>query len=146
MEKRYEPGKKVSLRLTKDLPRYLFDYLNENEIGNREMLDLLLEGVQSRMANENKGIFLPYYDLPPERREEIARNDDFLQTVVKVADWLIRGGGPPQVMVTQPAAVEEKQADPEPEPLAPGEIDVSEDGAINQFLQQFEDDDDDDDD
>lgn len=141
MEKRYEPGKKVSLRLTKDLPRYFFDFLNENEVGNRELLDLLLEGVQARMAGEGKGIFLPF-DLPPDRREEVARNDDFLQTVVKVADWLIRGGGPPQAATVVEA--QEGSKAPEPEP-APGEIDDSEDGYVNQFLQQFEDDDDEDD-
>lgn len=140
MEKRYEPGKKVSLRLTKDLPRYFFDFLNENEVGNRELLDLLLEGVQARMAGEGKGIFLPF-DLPPDRREEVARNDDFLQTVVKVADWLIRGGGPPQAATV---VVAEGSKAPEPESV-PGEIDDSEDGYVNQFLQQFEDDDDEDD-
>jgi len=144
MEKRYEPGKKVSLRLTKDLPRYLFDYLNDHEVGNREILDLLLEGIQSRMANENKGIFLPYYDLPPERREEIARNDDLLQAVVKVADWLILNQQAPQMMVVQQVVEKKEEADPEPEP-APGEIDDSENGYVNQFLQQFDDDDDDED-
>ena len=142
MEKRYEPGKKVSLRLTKDLPRYFFDYLNDHEVGNRELLDLLLEGVQSRMETEKKGIFLPF-DLPPDRREEVIRNDDFLQTVVKVADWLIRGGGPPQAAAVVVEAEGSKAPEPEPEH---GEIDDSEDGYVNQFLQRLDDDDDDEDD
>jgi len=142
-EKRYEPGKKASFRPTKDLPRYFYDYLNDNEVGNRELLELLLLGIQTKMERENKGIFLPFFDLPSERREEIAANDELLRSVIKVAEWLIFDqGGPPKATFQEVA--EDKKVDPEPEPMAKGDIDVSEDGAINRFLQQFEDDDEED--
>lgn len=148
-EQRYEPGKKASFRPTKDLPRYFYEYLNENDVGNRELLELLLLGIQTKMAGENRGIFLPFFDLPPERREEIASNDELLKTIVKVAEWIIYDRSQPPFKVWIPEQQEGQEAKGEGNDEPPAEdgkdIDVSENSYVTRYMQLIEDEDDDED-
>jgi hypothetical protein len=84
----YEAGEPLPIRLKTNTPQFLMDKINEilaNE-GNAGILDVFLEGLKKKMADDDEGLFIP---LPPgmkkEELEKIKDNEKLLILLGQIA-------------------------------------------------------------
>lgn len=90
--KELAPGGEISLRLTKDIPPEVYDYLNvlreEGEGGNRKIREFLVDGVKAEMEPSDESVSVYVEGLTKEEKMRIEGNKEMMaliRTIIKAS-------------------------------------------------------------
>lgn len=90
--KELAPGGELSLRLSKDIPAEVYEYINilreQGRGGNKELLQYLAEGIRAEMEPEEERISIYIEGLSKEEKIRIESNKEMMaliRTIIKAS-------------------------------------------------------------
>lgn len=83
--KELAPGGEISIRLTKDIPAEIYDYLNvlrqEGEGGNSRIRQFLVDGIRAEMEPADESVSIYIQGITKEEKQRIESNKEMMALI-----------------------------------------------------------------
>lgn len=90
-KEKYQMNQTKSIRFSSKFPKYCLDYLNTNDCGNNDLLELLQIGIDTKLKQSGTSVDISplFLEMGKEKMEEINQNYLLKRRFVELAEWFL---------------------------------------------------------